>query len=193
MVRNNINNLSIITNDILVRFFSLSKDQAKSKIAYDEKTWKILKVKRGVYINPLISIDKQELSNVIFNNSYLSLETVLFEKWMIKQFTYNVQSVSPISKTEEFSFGWFIFSNYKVNINSELGITIDKNIRKATKERALLDIIYLKLFSSKYSIDSEIYIPDDLDNKLIDKLLELYWNRVKEYYLNNIVWKQQIF
>lgn len=189
----NLNSFSIITNDILVNFLWINKEQAKSKIAYYEKVWKIVKIKRGYYFNLSSKISKEAISNSLFPSSYVSLETVLFNEWMIKQFSNSIQSVSNKTKTEEVFFGDIKFSNYNIKINTEEWIYINENnIWVATKERALLDIIYLRIYSSKYTIDSEIYLKE-MDEELINKLLPYYSKRVSNFYYKNIKWQSTIF
>ncbi len=142
-----------------------------------------MRLKRGVYIKISEEIQLWELSNLIFKGSYISLDNILYKYWFIKQFNKSAYSVSNSVKSEVINFIQYKLYNYKINVDSELGIEIDNNWnRVATKERALLDALYLKIFSKNYPWDSEIYIKN-VDQKLMGQLLEIYPERVKNYYL----------
>lgn len=189
-----LNKFKLITVDLLSEFDNKSRDQAKSLLNYYEKSWKLLKVKRGVYLNPKYEIDKYEISNFVFKDSYISLDNILFEEGLIKQYSWwIIYSISKVSKTEEFNFSNIIFRNYKVNIDINDWIIIwENNIWKATKERALLDLLYLKFFSKNFSFDNEIYL-SNIDFEKLKELAPFYWKRILNYINKNVIWQKTLF
>jgi len=182
----------LIDIETFQNFAGKTKDQAKSLLNYYEKTGKLVKVKRGVYVNPKEDISKFEISNFCFPNSYISLENILYEAWIIKQYSLGViQSISNTTKTQEFTFSGVIFRNYQINCkvgnNYDIGINIwDDPIWKATKERALLDLLYLKLFSKNYFFDNELYL-DKIDFWQLETLSKLYGKRMEKYIKKNVL------
>jgi len=62
-------------------FAQKTKDQSKALLNYYEKTGKLIKIKRGVYLNSAYAhqITPYEISNFCFANSYISLENILYE------------------------------------------------------------------------------------------------------------------
>lgn len=178
----NIKEVSIIAPEI-INLLWLNKNSTKSTLSRYEKEWKFIRIKRGLYINANNKINIFELSNIAFKESYISLETVLYEEWIIKQYSRWIYSISNSSKSEILEVNSYKLYNYKSNIKSNLGIYIDNNwIRKATIEKAILDSIYFRIASKNYPWDSEIYVKN-VNTKLMDKILPLYPKRVQNYYL----------
>jgi len=120
---------------------------------------------------------------MFFADSYISLDTILFEKWIIKQYSRGVYSISTKGKTENINLWDYRLFKYITRIKSDLWIEIDDNwIRKATLERAILDSIYFKFFSWNYPWENELYL-FAINNEKMNKLLEIYPKRVQDYYL----------
>ncbi len=181
----NIKDLSIISPDIIDSLW-INKQSTNNKLSRYIKEGKFVRVKRWYYINLNKKINIREVSNLFFKDSYISLDTILYKEGIIKQFSKSIYSISNTSKTESIDIWDYKLYNYKININSVLWIYIDNNwLRKATKERAILDSMYLKIFSSNYPGDSEMNI-NNLDSELINNLLPLYPERVQNYYLKQI-------
>lgn len=180
-----ISDINIITPEIIESMW-FNKDSAKSTLTRLVKEGRFFRLKRWVYIKISEKIQLWELSNLTFKWSYISLDTVLYKYWIIKQFNNSAYSVSYKAKTESIDFIQYKLYNYKININSDKGIVIDNNWNRiATKERALLDSLYLKIFSRNYPLDSELNIKN-IDWELMDILLPLYPQRVQNYYLKLI-------
>lgn len=181
----NINDLSIISPDIINSLW-VNKKSINNKLSRYIKEGKFIRVKRWFYVNLSKNINLKELSNVIFNNSYISLDTILYKEGIIKQFSKSIYSISNSTKSEEIIISDSKLYNYKININSDLWIYIDnEGVRRATKERAILDSLYLRIFSSNYPWDSEMNLIS-IDSDLIVQLLPLYPERVQSYYLKLI-------
>jgi len=174
--------LNIITPEI-IQSLNFNKDSVKSTLSRLVKEGRFIRLKRGVYINSSADINLSELSNLIFQWSYISLDTVLYKYWIIKQYNNAIYSISNLSKSESINIGSYNLYNYKNAIKSDIWIIINDNwLRIAEKERALLDSLYLKIFSQNYPLDSELLFKN-INRELIDKLLPLYPMRVQNYYL----------
>lgn len=180
-----------LTVEILSKFENKTLDQAKSLLSYYVKIWKLLRVKRGMYVNPEVEFTRYELSNFLFPQSYISLENVLFENWCIKQFpAWSVTSVSNFSKTEDIYFWNISFRNFKIkNSNEEWIIINDFGIWMGCPERALLDLIYLRIFSKNFSFDDEIFL-SKLNMDLVTQYSKYYWKRVEEFINKNVLWQK---
>jgi len=180
----NINELVVVSPDIIESLW-VNKAYINNKLSKYVKEGKFIRVKRWYYINVNKKINISEVSNILFQDSYISLDTILYQEWLIKQFSKAIYSISNKVKTENINIWDYKLYNYKINIFSDIWIYIDNNgIRKAEKERAILDSIYLKIFSSNYPGDSEINI-NNIDNELINSLLPIYPERVRLYYLKH--------
>jgi len=178
----NINELSIISPDI-IKSLGFNKKSINNKLSKSVQKGNFVRVKRWYYINLNKKINLYEVSNILFKDSYISLDTILYQEGIIKQFSKSIYSISNKVKTENINIWEYKLYNYKINIISNLWIYIDNNgIRKATKEKAILDSIYLKIFSSNYPGDSELNI-NNIDNILMNNLLLEYPERVRLYYL----------
>ncbi len=180
-----IDSLSVITPDIIDSLW-INKKSVNNKLSRYVKERKFIRVKRWYYLNLKKQLNLKEISNLIFTNSYISLDTILYEEGIIKQYSNSIYSISKIAKSETIIIWNYKLYNYKMDINTELWIIIDNNgIKKASKERAILDSLYMKIFSSKYPWDSEMNI-NNIDKYLMDELLLIYPERVKNYYLKLI-------
>jgi len=181
----NIKDLPIVTPSIINTLW-VNKKSINNNFSRYFKQWKFTRIKRWFYINSNKKIDILQLSNMIFPNSYISLDNILYENWIIKQYSKSVYSVSNTTKSSIIYLWAYKLYNFRINIDSDLGIIIDNSwIRKVKKERAIFDSIYLKMFSSNYPWDSEMNI-NDLDKKLINKLMSLYPKRVQKYFIKKI-------
>jgi len=180
-----INDFSIITPDILNTIW-WNKASVNNKLSRYQKEGKLIRLKRGYYVNPNKEINIFELSNMIFGESYISLDSILFENWIIKQYSKNVYSLSTKWKTENIKIGDKNLYKFIINIDTNSWIEIDNSwIRKASTERAILDNIYFKIFSKNYPWDNELNLLW-IDKEAINKLLKFYPERVKKYYLKLI-------
>ena len=126
---------------------------------WKKKKW-LVELKRGTYvINDLYfkqKISALYIANKIYGPSYISLEYALSEYELIPETVNIITSVST-RKTADFTnrFGRFsyrkikkeLFFGYKiVNLNNQ-------DVLYATKEKALLDFIYLNIGSFRESFD----------------------------------------
>lgn len=105
------------------------------------------KVKEYIFSWKINTYKEFIATNLIYIPSYLSLEYVLYEKWVITENVYNFTLVST-KKTAKFenTFWKFLYKTIKKDLFFDYEII--KNwyftVYKATAEKALFDFLYLK-------------------------------------------------
>jgi hypothetical protein len=160
----------------------LNPNSAKTLLSRYEKQWIFTRVKRGFYVNNTIEVEWEKLSSILFPGSYISLDTVLYESWIIKQASRALYCVSTTGGYEEIKLWDYTLFKYGVSLASREGIYLDRawNFR-SSRERAFLDSLYLKLFSRYYPGECEynFMLVDDVQVK---KLLPIYPQRIAKYY-----------
>lgn len=147
---------------------------------WKKKKW-LIELRRGMYvINDVYFTEKISplyIANKIYNPSYVSLEYALYEYEIIPE-TVNAMTSVTSRKTAKFEnkFGRFNYSKIKNNLFFGYKIITHnrQNIFYATKEKALLDFIYIniKLFKETF---------DDFYNCRFQNLNNLHWNKLNKY------------
>lgn len=177
---------------------SLSKkpDYLRRQISeWKEKGW-LVELKRGIYvINDPYFIEKISnlyIANKIYFPSYISLEYALFEYELIPEKVNLVTSVST-RKTTHFKnhFGTFLYKTIKKELFFGFK-EITRNNSKilfATREKALLDFLYLNLNQFKRDKHMNILKEYRFQNlgSLRMKELNSYLKRFKNKKLEEIV------
>jgi len=135
----------------------------KSKINYYVKTKKLKNPRRGIYSLPEYS--KEELACKLYTPNYLSLEYVLQKEGVIFQYQEEISIVSYLSRRVTMDHTNFSYKKIKKEIllNTK-GITMNNDINIATKERAILDMLYLK---KDYYFDNLNGLNKDLISELL--------------------------
>ncbi len=181
--------------------FQASK--ALSKLA---KKWEVIRVSKGIYLTKKYSQEElYTISNMLVQNSYISLETVLWNNWILTEII-NTNYISAITttnrpRTYNTSVGTFTFryvQDWLFFVPNSLDVRY-ATFKVATKEKALIDYLYFKVLSVpkdklKTKKDYISYLTElRLDLSNIDwKLFNFYVN-----YLNKILsskkWKYTLF
>lgn len=114
------------------------------RISYLTKTGKLEKIKKGLYNIKGVKVNELELGNKIRTPSYISFETVLHKEGVIYQWDRRITLAAKNTINIEIDDTTFVYRKLKddvlFNIN---GIKIDNNISIASKERAILDMLYI--------------------------------------------------
>ena len=165
--------------------------QASKALSIQHKKWKIIKITKWIYLTK--DYKKEELytiSNILVQNSYISLETVLWLNWILTEIvspTY-ISAITITRKPREYNTPvWTFVFRF---INKELfylrnGIdTRYATFYMATKEKALIDYLYFKSFYLKTKYKNEIDIINYLTELRLD-LSEIDW-KLYIYYLEQI-------
>lgn len=138
--------------DMQKNFEDESAGLIKIQLSRFAKKGYIFQIKRGLYSFDLTKIDELQLANVLYQPSYVSLETALNYHGIIPDVTQNVTSVTvTTSKKIKILAGNFSYS--KINQKLFFGWTSVKNEREeyfkiARPEKALLDYFYVRKITS---------------------------------------------
>jgi len=124
----------------------------------------LFRIRQGIYTYTL-DYNKFELANKLKKPSYVSLQTILFDKSIIFQdYSSKITSVSKNTSQFKIQGTTYIYNKIKNEIISNpLGIVIKDRVCMAETERAVCDMIYL--FKDYYF--------DNLSNINKDRLLEI--------------------
>ena len=119
----------------------------KSKIAYYVKKWYLTRIRRWIFVKE--GFDKYELACKIYTPSYISFETVLFNKGIIYQPSDEIFVASYLSRTIKIIYKWKNIMLVYRKLKDDLLYENDGIIRKdyynlASSDRAIKDMKYLK-------------------------------------------------
>lgn len=136
----------------------------------------IQRIKRGLYAFDLTAIDEMAMAQLLYQPSYISLESALFYYGLIPDVAQVVTSVTPTTtKTIATSFGKYqyakitpkLFFGYKV----VSGGKENQSVNMAEKEKALLDYFYIRRIKSTADLR--------IDLSKVDKTI---YHRYARYY-----------
>lgn len=174
-------NTVFTAKDIALIWRKTDLDTIKARINYYVKKGKLYAIRRGIYAKDE-NYNKFELATRIYTPSYISLETVLQNEGVIFQHYESIFAVSYLFREIICDEQKYIFRKIKneVLINN-LGVEKKENYFIATKERALLDALYLYgnyYFDNLRSINWKFCfeIAPIYKSKKIIKLLKSYKN-----------------
>lgn len=137
--------------DVLKSFPDENNNLIKTQLTRFVKKKLIFKIKKGFYCFEPEKIDPLELSSIIYQPSYLSLETALFYYGLIPDIPQQITSVTPITtKKVKTNLGTYTYSKINQRLFFGYNIFSGQNLSLviAEKEKALLDYIYLRRLSS---------------------------------------------
>lgn len=141
----------------------------------------LARIRNGLYMIPGTHVDEYVVANLLYQPSYVSLETVLNNKGLIPDITMNVTSITTTtSKKISTTIGTFLYS--KISRDLYYGFDRVKDIRSdyyydiACKEKALLDLVYIRRIKSleEYRFDFST-----IDQNRLQELAQKYPNWVK--------------
>lgn len=168
------------TNDLKI----LDDKYNKSKISKWKKFWYIRQIIKWYYRLSKIELNTLllfKISNIIYNPSYISLESAFSYYWIIPEQVFSVTCVST-KKTNAFSTDIWIFQYKK--IKNELFFWYEVKIIKKYKilivslEKALLDYFYLydninDIIDFEYLRFNKENLKENLDINLLQKYSNL--------------------
>lgn len=147
---------------------------------------KLIRVRRGFYVKDR-NYSRFELATRIYTPSYVSFETVLTREGVNFQYYGNIFVASYVSREIQISDQKITFIRMKDYVLSNTtGIEHVNGIATATKERALLDRVYV---SKNYYFDNLRGIDWDMvfeilpiyHNKRMEKTMKRYFERYKKF------------
>lgn len=122
------------------------------RISYLNKSGKLKKIHRGLYSIVGRKINELELANKVRIPSYLSFETVLYTEGLIFQWDSRITLAAKNSEEIQVGGLGLVFRKLKDPILLNLmGIKKEDNYYVASKERALLDMLYI---NPKFTFDN---------------------------------------
>lgn len=129
--------------EILILWKETNAKLAKAKINYYVKTGQLFPLRKGIYAKDK-NYEKLELAGKIFKPSYVSLETALSREGLIFQYYESIFVVTYQTKNILCDHQNYEFKKIKNSVlTNSLGIIQKNNYAIASKERALLDTLYL--------------------------------------------------
>ncbi|MFZ2969754.1 MAG: hypothetical protein WA063_01250 [Minisyncoccia bacterium] len=154
----------------------------------------IERVKKGLYVfsDRKNDISSEEISFLIYEPSYISLEYALSYYGFIPEMVYSVTAITPkITRHFANKFGNFIYRRIKPELFFGYRVMETKNGKYllAEPEKALLDYFYLnsKNMNSKEDIE-ELRLNREMVKKTIDrKKLEFYLEKFDSQKMRRII------
>ncbi|MBN1865298.1 MAG: hypothetical protein JW808_10390 [Victivallales bacterium] len=128
--------------DIAILLGDSDFDNLKAKINYYVLRGVIRNIRKGIYVKD--SYSAEELACRLYVPSYVSLDTVLLRHGVIFQYTGEITAISYLSRRLTVDGNGITYRKIKnrVLVNPE-GLERVGNVNIASKERALLDSLYL--------------------------------------------------
>ena len=172
----------LTSKDIAFLWQEKSKDNLKSKISYYVKRGNLRRLRRGIFCKDK-EFNPKELATSIHTPAYISFETVLREEGVIFQDHHAIFVASYLARELKCASYKFIFRKLKDEVLANNQGIISKNgYSQASKERALLDMIYLFKnyhFDNLRNIDWEKCAP--LAKIYKNKQLEIRLKKYQQY------------
>lgn len=136
------------------------------RLNYYVRTGRLLNPRKGIYAKE--GYNPEELSNILYTPSYLSLEYVLQKAGVVSQDDSQLTAVSYLSRSVDIDGRMYRYRKLKGGIMAQTeGIQRMGVVNIATAERAFLDVLYL---TDNYCFDNLSV----LDREEIERLLPLY-------------------
>lgn len=166
-------------NDIALLIGESDFNSLNKRIHYFVGRGKLQRPRKGVYVKK--GYNPEELACKLYTPSYISLQYILQEAGVVFQFDSTITSISYLSRTVEIEESRFSYRKIKgeIMVNTN-GISRDRNINKATVERAFLDTLYL-------NGDSYFDNLNPLDRSLVYRLLPIYNSKALTARVNKIL------
>jgi len=158
--------------DVLKNFADENPTLIKTQLSRFTIKKYITNIKRGWYcFNPL-KINELKLANLLYQPSYISLESALNYYGLIPDIPQTVTSLSPTTtKSIKNQFGNFSYTKINQTLFWGYDKITDENILIAKKEKALLDYFYIRKINSIADLRLDLKL---LDLKAYKKYLRFY-------------------
>ena len=156
--------------DIAMLWGEPSSEAVRVRLNYYVKQGFLYRIRRGLYAKDK-KYNKLELATRIFTPAYVSFETILSKEGVIFQFYSQIFVASYL--TREITIDDQIYSFRKIRnslLTNSIGVELKDESSLATKERALLDILYL---NSDYHFDNI----DGAEWEKVFEILSIYGNK----------------
>lgn len=162
-LQNNIKTPVFTLQEVLKLFPSESKSTINTQIGRLANSGDLTRIRYGFYKFSNIQVDEYVLANLLYQPSYVSLETVLNYRGIIPDITMNVTSVTTVtSKRISTVDSNFLYSKISKDLYYGFDKIKDPNSYYyydiACTEKALLDLVYIRRVKSlqeyRFSFDA---------------------------------------
>lgn len=167
-------------NDVLKYFGKENPITIKNQLLRFSKKKLILRLKKGIYCFNQEKIDELYLANILYQPSYISLESALNYYGIIPDIPQIVTSITPIKtkkiKTKQGNF-YYAKIKKKLFFGFDIIFQNEYTIKIAKKEKALLDYFYIRKIKKLDDLRLNLKI---IDKKVYQKYLASYPDWVKK-------------
>ena len=161
-----------------------SDDSLYVKISRLVESGLLKRIKKGVYYLEGREPDSFEIANVLYEPSYLSLETALNYYGILVQTPYIIFSITT-KRAKRVIFNNIEYHYLQINRKYFKGYTKEKNFLIATPEKALVDTLYfMALGKTKVDID-ELNL-EVIDKNILKSYISEIDNRVFKRFIKRI-------
>ena len=161
-----------------------SDDSLYVKISRLVERGLLKRIKKGVYYLEGREPDSFEIANVLYEPSYLSLETALNYYGILVQTPYIIFSITT-KRAKRVIFNNIEYHYLQINRKYFKGYTKEKNFLIATPEKALVDTLYfMALGKTKVDID-ELNL-ETIDKNILKSYISEIDNRVFRRFIKRI-------
>jgi len=180
-------NFNLFTLADIVKFFPEESDHLiRVQLSRFSQRGLIFQIKRGIYCFDQDKVSELELASILYQPSYLSLETALNYYGLIPDIPLTVTSITPITtKSIKTALGSFSYTKIAKSLffgfEKVRDIESERFFNLALLEKALLDYIYLRKFNSFSSLRLDLKL---VNQRLYQKLSYYYPKWVGKVGLN---------
>lgn len=167
-------------NDVVKHFHNEKSTTTKNQLLRFTKKKLIHRLKKGWYCFDIALIDEFYLANILYQPSYISLESALNYYGLIPDIPQSVTSITPIkTKKIHSNLGNFYYTKIKKELFFGFDIIPQKEyfVKIAKKEKALLDYFYIRKIKK---IDDLRLNLKTIDKKLYQRYLKIFPPWVKK-------------
>lgn len=166
--------------DVALLWGEPNSQAIRVRLSYYAKQGKLYRIRKGLYAKGK-NYNKLELATRIFTPAYISFETVLSKEGMVFQFYSKIFVASYLTREIEVDGQTYSFKRIKGSIlTNAVGVEHKEETSIATKERALLDILYLNTdyhFDNLGTINwSKVFdiLPIYVNGRMSKKVMKFY-------------------
>ncbi len=170
--------LPFFTPENAAEVFGIKANSGRVLCSRYVKSGLLVKLKNNLYVTSQKweSISRDELfaaANLLQVPSYISLMSALTYYEVTTQVQQSFVESASVKRTAEYNVNGVAFRFYKVKKEFYFGFVRENNLFIATKEKALLDAVYLFSFG-KYRFDISAIDLNKLDRKRLLNLARIY-------------------
>jgi predicted transcriptional regulator of viral defense system len=173
---NSLNKTFYTINDVLT-IANQSRQTTRVALSRLVKRGELQRLIKNIYIPKNKVVDLEAVAEQIDAGSYLSFESALSRYGILSQIPYTI-TMATTKKSKIFTIGEQQIVYRKIKPELFGGYIIENNLRLATPEKALLDMLYLisrgKVFMSLDELDLSV-----INKRLLSQMVEKYPKKVR--------------